>query len=88
MYVSPGKHTYTVRIKYRSSTYCNGPSYGLKADRDFVLENGEVSSVVTMNGNYEMVASASEGQTVEFKFKPEPDCKSRPDDYFKVVVSE
>lgn len=88
VYVSPGKHTYTFKIKYRSSTYCNGPSYGLKAERDFLVENGEVSSVVTMNGNYEMDVSAKEGQTVEFKFEHEPDCKSRIRDYFKVVVSQ
>jgi hypothetical protein len=85
LYVSPGKHTYTFKIDYRSPTYCNGPSYGLKATKDFLLEDGEVSSVVTMDGNFSMDVSASEGQTVQFVFKPEPDCKSRLDDYFKVV---
>ena len=35
LYVLPGKHTYTFKIKYRSGTYCNGPSYGLKATKDF-----------------------------------------------------
>ena len=88
LYVSPGKHTYTFKIKYRSATYCNGPSYGLKADRDFALENGKVSSVVTMDGKYEMDASASEGQTIQFTVKSDPDCKSRPEDYFKITVSK
>ncbi len=88
MYVSPGNHTYTFKIKYSSSTYCNGPLYGLKADRDFFLQNGEVSSVVRMEGKYEIDASANEGQTVEFIFQPAPDCKSEIEDYFNIVISQ
>lgn len=88
LYVLPGKHSYTFKIKYRSSTYCNGPSYGLKATKDFLLENGQVSSVVTMDGNFSMDVTATEGQTVRFMYRPEPDCKSRLDDYFKVEKSK
>lgn len=87
MYVLPGNHTYTFRIKYRSKTYCNGPSYGLEAKRDFVIENGEVSSVIFMDGNYSMDVSAKKGQTVTFTVKPEPDCKSKVYDYFKATVT-
>lgn len=89
MYVLPGKHTYNFKIKYRSSTYCNGPFYGEPADpkKDFKLKDGEVSSVVGMDGNYEMDVSANEGQTVQFALKTKPDCKSQADDYFKVSVS-
>ncbi|MBN2418392.1 MAG: hypothetical protein JXL81_03325, partial [Deltaproteobacteria bacterium] len=88
IYVSPGKHTYTFRIDYTSPIYCNGPSYGLKADRDYRVENGEVSSVVFMKADYSMDVTANEGQTIEFKFKPEPECKASLEDYFKVVVSK
>jgi hypothetical protein len=88
-YVLPGNHTYTFNINYSSSTYCNGPSYGLKADpkKKFVVQDGEVSSVVTMEGVYEMDVSANEGQTINFKFKPSPDCKAKIVDYFKVEVT-
>ena len=88
MYVSPGKHTYTFKIDYKSGTYCNGPSYGLKAERDVIVDEGKVSSVVFMDGKYEMDASASEGQTVEFIFKPEPDCKSKIREYFRVEIHD
>jgi hypothetical protein len=88
-FVLPGNHTYTFNINYRSSTYCNGPSYGLKADprKKFVVQDGEVSSVVTMEGSYEMDVSAKEGQTVNFIFKPSPDCKAKIVDYFNVEVT-
>jgi hypothetical protein len=90
MYVLPGKHTYTFKIKYRSSTYCNGPFYGEPADpkKDFKLKDGEVSSVVGMDGNYEIDASANAGQTVQFTVKSKPDCKSKIDEYFKIEVSD
>jgi hypothetical protein len=52
------------------------------------VEDGKVSSVVTMDGNYKIDVSAKEGQTVEFKLTPEPDCKSKIMEYFKVVVSQ
>jgi hypothetical protein len=89
MYVLPGKHTYTFNIKYRSTTYCNGPFYGEKADpkKDFKLKDGEVSSVVGMDGNYEIDASADAGQTVMFTVKTKPDCKSKIDEYFKIEVT-
>jgi ABC-type Fe3+-hydroxamate transport system substrate-binding protein len=88
MYVLPGNHTYTFKVKYRSSTYCNGPFYGDKADpkKDFKLKDGEVSSVVGMDGNYEIDASANEGQTVQFTVKAKPDCKSKINEYFKIEV--
>ncbi len=87
-YVQPGNHTYTFEIYYRSTNFCNGPSYGLPAGkRDVILEKGEASSVVFLRGNYSMDASAKEGQTVEFIFKPEPDCKANIDDYFRVAIS-
>ena len=86
VYVSPGKHTYTFKTDYTSPIYCNGPSYGLKATKDFLYENGQTSSVVFMKGVYSMAVKASEGQTVQFTFKPEPECKSGLEDYFKVVV--
>jgi len=87
-YVLPGKHTYTFKVKYRSSTYCNGPFYGEPADpkKDFKLKDGEVSSVVGMDGNYEIDASANEGQTVQFTVKAKPDCKSKINEYFKIEV--
>lgn len=88
MYVSPGNHTYTFKIDYTSPIYCNGPAYGLKAEKDYLMEDGDVSSVVFMRANYSMDVSASEGQTIEFKFKTEPECKAGLDDYFKVVVSK
>ena len=88
VYVLPGNHTYTFKINYRSTTYCNGPSYGLEAKRDVIVENGEASSVVFMRGNYSMDVSAKEGQTVEFIFDPDPDCKSKLRDYFRVVKSK
>lgn len=88
VYVLPGKHTYTFDVDYTSPIYCNGPSYGLKADKDYRYENGETSSVVFMKGNYNMDATASEGQTVQFVFKPMPECKTKPQDYFKVEISK
>ena len=88
IYVLPGKHTYTFKINYTSPIYCNGPAYGLKAEKDYLMEDGEVSSVVFMRANYSMDVSASEGQTIEFKFKTEPECKAGLDDYFKAVVSK
>jgi hypothetical protein len=90
MYVLPGKHTYTFKVKYRSSTYCNGPFYGEKADpkKDFKLKDGEVSSVVGMDGNYEIDASANAGQTIQFIVKAKPDCKSKIDEYFKIEVTD
>lgn len=89
-YVLPGKHTYTFNVNYRSSTYCNGPYYGEPADpkKDFKLKDGEVSSVVGMNGNYEIDASAEEGQTVQFTVKTKPDCKSKIDEYLKITVPD
>ncbi|NLA75553.1 MAG: hypothetical protein GX846_08825 [Deltaproteobacteria bacterium] len=88
IYVLPGNHTYTFKIKYRSSTYCNGPFYGELADpkKDFKLKDGEVSSVVGMDGNYEIDASANKGQTALFTVKAKPDCKSKIDEYFKIQV--
>jgi hypothetical protein len=88
-YVLPGKHVYTFQVNYRSSTYCNGPYYGEPADpkKDFKLKDGEVSSVVGMNGNYEIDASANEGQTVQFIVKTKPDCKSKIDEYLKIQVT-
>lgn len=88
IYVLPGKHTYTFRTDYTSPVYCNGPSYGLKADRDYRYENGQTSSVIFMKGNYSTDVSAGEGQTVQFIFKPMPECKAGLDDYFKVEVSK
>jgi hypothetical protein len=87
-YVLPGNHTYSFKVKYRSSTYCNGPFYGEPADpkKDFKLKGGEVSSVVGMDGNYEIDASANEGQTVQFTVKAKPDCKSKINDYFNIEV--
>ncbi len=88
IYVSPGKHSYTFKTNYTSPVYCNGPLYGLKADKDFVYKDGETSSVVFMKGNYSTSASASKGQTIQFIFRPEPECKSHLEDYFKVVISK
>ena len=88
IYVLPGKHTYTFRTDYTSPVYCNGPAYGLKAEKDYLLENGDVSSVVFMKADYSMDVSAGEGQTVQFIFKPEPECKAGLEDYFKVTVSK
>jgi len=88
IYVSPGKHAYTFETDYTSPIYCNGPSYGLKATKDFLYENGQTSSVVFMKGVYSMNVKASEGQTVQFVFKPKPECKSGLEDYFKAVVTK
>jgi len=88
VYVLPGKHSYTFRINYTSPIYCNGPSYGLKADRDYRYENGETSSVIFMKGDYSMNASAGEGQTVQFVFQPQIECKADLRDYFKAVISK
>ena len=88
IYVSPGKHSYTFKIDYTSPIYCNGPAYGLKAEKDYLTEDGQVSSVVFMNANYSMDVSASEGQSVQFIFKPKPECKAGLEDYFKAEVTK
>ena len=41
LYVSPGNHTYTFKIDYASPIYCNGPAYGLKAEKDYLMEDGQ-----------------------------------------------
>ena len=88
IYVQPGKHSYTFKTDYTSPIYCNGPSYGLKATKDFLYENGQTSSVVFMKGVYSINVKAAEGQTIQFIFKAEPECKAGLDDYFKVVISK
>lgn len=88
VYVLPGNHSYTFSINYRSTTYCTGPSYGLKATRDVIVKNGEASSVVFMRGDYSTDVSAKAGQTVQFKYSPNPDCKVNLDDYFQITVSK
>jgi hypothetical protein len=90
IYVSPGNHTYTFNTNYTSPVYCNGPAYGLKAEKEILFNKvtGETSSVVSMKADYSIDVSATEGETVQFIFKPEPGCKAGLEDYFKIVVSK